>query len=283
MTGYHRPETLDQVLDLLQQPDVRVAAGCTDLFPATEAPMLAGSVVDVTAVPELRGVSENSTGLRIGATTTWSDLIRANLPPACNMLKEAAREVGSTQIQNAGTIAGNICNASPAADGVPCLMALDATVEIAGQAGKRSVPLQDFLVGARQTALKASEVVTAIHLPASALKGVSRFRKLGARKYLVISIAMVAARVSIVNRRIEDAAIAVGSCSAVARRLPMIETSLCGKLVDHTVMDVIDDAEVEKALSPIADIRASSSYRNSAAAELIRRAVEDVISQEVPA
>ena len=130
MNAYHRPETLGDALALLAETPVTLAAGCTDLFPATELQELPGAVLDLTAIADLRGVCTTSEGWRIGATTTWSDLIAADLPPAFDMLKQAAGEVGSVQIQNAGTIAGNLCNASPAADGVPPLLALDAVVEI---------------------------------------------------------------------------------------------------------------------------------------------------------
>lgn len=279
MTGYVRPETLDEALALLAQTGGRVAAGCTDLFPATGARALEGPVVDITGLAALRGIAATDAGIRIGAATTWSDILKADLPPACEMLKQAAREVGSVQIQNAGTIAGNLCNASPAADGVPCLLALDADVELADATGGRRIPLDAFITGPSQTSLRSGEVVTAVHLPQAALTGRSRFLKLGARKYLVISIAMVAVRLVVEDGRVSDAALAVGSCSAVAVRLGAVEPALVGCAADHTLSYAISADGVAEALSPLDDIRADAAYRTHAATELLRRAVGDVIAQ----
>jgi len=275
VAAFYRPDTLQDALDVLAGRRVTIAAGCTDLFPATQARALPGDVLDITGIAELRGVTSDAQGIRIGATASWSDVIRANLPPAFDMLKQAAREVGSAQIQNAGTVAGNICNASPAADGVPCLLALDAEVEVASVTETRRVALAEFITGPRRTVLTPGEMVTAIHVPAPATRGRSRFLKLGARKYLVISIAMVAAKVEVRAGRVADAAIAVGACSAVATRLPALEGALTGAPVDR-LADRFDPALVTDALSPIADIRADAPYRRRAAAELVRRALGDL-------
>ena len=119
-------------------------------------------------------------------------MIRADLPPLFDALKAAAREVGGVQIQNAGTVAGNVCNASPAADGMPALLALGAEVELQSAAGSRRLPLDDFVLGSRRTARRADELVSALHIPARAAGARSVFLKLGGRRYLVISITMVA-------------------------------------------------------------------------------------------
>ncbi|KZY35314.1 xanthine dehydrogenase [Roseovarius sp. HI0049] len=275
MAAYHRPDTLQGALDVLAERPVTIAAGCTDLFPATQARTLSGPVLDITGIAGLRGISHGAGVYRIGAATSWTDVIRADLPPAFDMLKQAAREVGSVQIQNSGTVAGNICNASPAADGMPCLMALDAQVEIASATGTRTLPLSQFVNGPRRTALEPGELVTAITIPDEATRGTSRFLKLGARKYLVISIAMVAVRLDIDGGTVREAALAVGACSAVASRLPKVEAALVGQGADDISRRITDDM-VAAALSPIDDIRADGPYRAHAAAELLRRAVDDL-------
>ncbi len=277
MPPYHRPETLDDALALLSRGDLQVAAGCTDLFPATDRPALQGPILDITGISSLRGISQSAGSVRIGATTTWTDLIHADLPPAFDMLKEAAREVGSIQIQNAGTIAGNLCNASPAADGVPCLLALDAEVELTSQSGKRQIPLSAFVTGTRQTALAPGELVTCLTIPETSALGRSRFRKLGARKYLVISIAMVAVRLVEDQGRIAKAAIAVGSCSAVAARLPGLEVALIGQPVTSDLAAIVEAVEVAPHIAPISDIRADAAYRQTAAVHLIRRALQNLL------
>lgn len=275
MAAFYRPDTLETALDALAAAPVTIAAGCTDLFPATQARTLEGPVLDITAIAALRGISFSEDGVRIGATASWADVIRTDLPPAFDMLKQAAREVGSVQIQNAGTVAGNICNASPAADGVPCLLALDAEVEIASLGGQRRLPLTAFLTGPRQTALKPGEMVIAIHVPRAAMSGRSRFLKLGARKYLVISIAMVAARIVVEGANVTHAAIAVGACSAVATQLTELEQALLGAPLSG-LAERLDPLAVASALSPIDDIRADSAYRRVAAAELVRRVLIDL-------
>ena len=187
-------------------------------------------------------------------------------------LKLAAREVGSRQIQNAGTIAGTLCNASPAADGVPPFLTLDAEVELASLSGSRRIPLASFITGVRQVDLKHGEIVVALHVP-KAPDGLSgSFAKLGSRKYLVISIAMVAVAI---NRdqsgQIVDARVAVGACSPVAQRLPLLEKELIGK----PLADVQVHARHFEGLSPIDDVRGSASYRLDAARELILRLLRE--------
>lgn len=277
MQRYLRPATVQEAVGYLATDKIRIIAGCTDLLAATTAQDLSGSVIDITGIADLRGIAHGPDGWRIGAATTWTDVIRADLPPAFDMLRQAAREVGSVQIQNAGTVAGNLCNASPAADGVPSLMALDAEVEIASLAGPRRVALGEFITGARRTALGPGEMVQAVHVPESAGRGRSRFLKLGARRYLVISIAMVAARLEIEDGRIAAAAIAVGACSAVATRLARLEAVLVG-LPAERAAERIAAALVLPDLAPIDDIRADAAYRAAAALDLVRRAIGDLVS-----
>ena len=268
---YKRPTSLEDALDILASGDWMIAAGCTDLFPATQHKSLRGPVLDLSAIESLRGIAVTANGVHIGATTTWADLTRAELPPCFDGLKLAAREVGATQIQNRGTLAGNLCNASPAADGVPPLLTLNAEVEISTARATRRVPVSAFLTGPRQTALASDEMVTAIHVPQSALSGQGHFLKLGARKYLVISIAMTSARITVEDGCVTQAALAVGSCGPVAVRLPEIEALMIGQPVDPRV---ITDEAVAQAIAPIDDIRADAAYRAKGAAELLRRTVE---------
>ncbi|MFC6686699.1 FAD binding domain-containing protein [Jhaorihella thermophila] len=278
MADQARPETLREALAILSDGGRVAAAGCTDLFPATESQTLPGAVLDLTAVSGLRGISATARGWRIGATTTWTDVLRADLPPAFDMLKQAAREIGSVQIQNAGTVAGNLCNASPAADGVPPLLALEAEVEIASVNGARRLPLARFIAGPRRTALRPGELVTAVHVPMDTGKGRSRFLKLGARRYLVISIVSVAARVVETDGVAEALALAVGACSPVPLRLTEVERALAGRPVGE-LAEALDVGAVHAALSPIDDVRAEAAYRREAAVTLLRRALADLTGQ----
>lgn len=268
---YQRPDSLSDALSLLASGDWQVAAGCTDIFPATQRKVLDGPTLDITGIADLRGITRTDKGLRIGATTTWTDIIKADLPAAFDGLKRAAREVGAMQIQNRGTLAGNLCNASPAADGVPPLLVLDAQVEISSPEGVRTLPLAAFITGPRQTALAPTDLVSAIHIPVASIDGRSHFLKLGARKYLVISVAMTAARIVVTDGVVTQAALAVGSCGPVATRVPEVEAQLIGQPLDALL---ITDAAVARAIAPIDDIRADATYRTAGAAELLRRTVD---------
>lgn len=267
---YLRPEQLEAALEALSSGTFIVAAGCTDLYPATERKTLPGNVLDITGIEALSGIYWEDDALRLGARTTWTEILRADLPPALRALQLAAREIGAMQIQNRGTLAGNLCNASPAADGVPPLLVVDAEVELRSANATRRMPLSDFLIGPRQTGRQPDELLTAILVPKTALVGDSHFLKLGARHYLVISIAMTAARLLIEDGIVMDAALAVGACGPVATRLSLLERALIGKPLD---VDAIKNEAVASKLNPIDDARADAGYRTFAAAELLRRTV----------
>src|SRR6266568_669595 len=226
---YLKPKTLDEAVSLLATSGGQILAGGTDFYPALGERLPRGHVVDITGLGEIRGISIETEHVRIGGLTTWSEVIRTPLPRCFDALKAAAREVGSVQIQNRGTVAGNLCNASPAADGVPPLLALDAEVELASAAGRRRMPLEQFLAGNRKTARRPDEILAAVLVPRRMENAASAFLKLGARRYLVISISMVAAIVQAdKSGRVVEAHVAVGSCSATAQRLGDLEKDLVG-------------------------------------------------------
>ena len=274
MPRYARPASIDEATTLLAEGRWHVLSGGTDFYPALGNRPLRADVLDINGIAGMAGVEETATHVVIGARTTWSALVRTPLPAAFDALKQAAREVGSIQIQNTGTIAGNLCNASPAADGVPALLVLDAEVELASVTGRRHLPLAEFTRGNRDTVLRPDELMTAVRIPRSAVSGSSSFVKLGARRYLVISIAMVAARIGLSGEgRIAEAAIAVGACSAVAQRLGTLEQAIKGEEA-ATVAAELPDERHFAGLSPIDDVRGTADYRRHAAREIVRRAVE---------
>jgi CO/xanthine dehydrogenase FAD-binding subunit len=266
---YLRPQTLDEAVAALAARNLTILAGGTDFYPARVGRPVAEDVLDVTRIAGLRGIAETADAFRIGAATTWTDLVDAELPAWFDGLKRAAREVGGVQIQNAGTIAGNLCNASPAADGTPCLLALDAVVELVSAQGTRRLPVSDFVLGSRRTARRADELLAAIVVPKPKHPARATFLKLGARRYLVISIVMVAAVIErAADGTIAAARIAVGACSERAKRLPALERDLAG-----TRGCAVTDAHLEP-LAPIDDVRGTAAYRREAARTLIARAIE---------
>jgi CO/xanthine dehydrogenase FAD-binding subunit len=277
VAGYLRPTQLNEALAALAAGPRLVLAGGTDVYPARVGRPLDDDVLDITALPELRRIEERPEGWRIPALATWTDLIEADLPPLFDGLKLAAREVGGVQIQNAGTVCGNLCNASPAADGVPNLLALDAEVELASSRGRRTVKAAEFVTGNRRTLRRPDELVLALNIPKPAHPARSTFLKLGARKYLVISIAMVAAVLEVAAGKIHRARVAIGACSEVAQRLPLLERDLAGQPLDASLAEIVSARHLDH-LTPIDDIRGTASYRRDAAVTVVRRVLAALIA-----
>jgi CO/xanthine dehydrogenase FAD-binding subunit len=272
---YFRPDTLDEAVHLLARSRGQILAGGTDFFPSLGDRPVSGTVVDISGLGELKGVVREPKYIRIGGLTTWTEIVRTPLPRCFDGLKAAAREIGGIQIQNRGTVAGNLCNASPAADSVPPLLALDAEVELASQAGTRRMPLADFIVGNRKTLRQPGEILSQIFVPREVENAASTFLKLGARRYLVISIAMVAVVIQKdSNGCVADARVAVGSCSVVARRLTQLEHELTGAAVSRGLGSLATAGDL-KDLSPIGDVRATGAYRRDASLRLVQRALDE--------
>lgn len=277
---YLRPTDLSEALGALAGGAMTVLAGGTDFYPARVGRTIDEDVLDITALADLRGVREESAHFRIGALTTWSELVAAPLPAWFDAVKLAAREVGGVQIQNAGTVAGNLCNASPAADGVPPLLALGAEVELQSVRGVRTFALGEFVLGNRRIACASDELVTAVRVPKWGGRTRSTFLKLGARRYLVISIAMVAAAAETDARgAIVRCGVAVGACSSVAQRLPALEAALVGRTLAPGVGAAVAPTHLA-SLAPITDIRASAAYRGDAVATLVARALEGLAHEQ---
>ena len=268
--AYFRPTGFDEALQHLARGPLTILAGGTDHYAARVGKPLAEAVLDVTAIRGLREIKASAGEWRIGAGATWTDVLEAKLPPLFDGLKLAAREIGGVQIQNSGTLAGNLCNASPAADGVPALLALDASVELASTREVRVLPLARFILGPRKTARRADELLTAILVPKPQFQARSHFLKLGARKYLVISIAMAGVVIEHEMGVVRKARVAVGSCSPVAMRLPMLEEALEGKPFDRHLPEIARAAHLSP-LAPIDDVRASAGYRIDAALTVVKR------------
>ncbi|HMN82471.1 MAG TPA: FAD binding domain-containing protein [Burkholderiaceae bacterium] len=297
---WQRPAELGQALAVLASGGWQVLAGGTDFYAARVGRPLPPAVLDLPGIAALRGIAPPSQGMaapstdggpadsgrpadggpawRIGATTTWSDIVRAELPPLFHGLVQAAREVGGVQVQNRGTVAGNLCNASPAADGTAMLLALQAEVELSRLDGVRRLPLSRFVLGVRRTALAPGELLTAIHVPQRSPRAWSRFLKLGHRRYLVISIVMVGVLLDFDDGdRVTACGIAVGACAPTARSLTGLEQALLGqpraRLADRAAAWLAADGL--QALAPIDDVRGTGAYRREMAAVAIGRLLRE--------
>lgn len=273
---YLLPSSVDAALSALAETESTVLAGATDFYPARVAASGSGGapdIVDISALDELRGFTRDGDQLRIGSLTTWASVATADLPASFRGLVSAALQVGGVQIQNVATVGGNLCNASPAADGVPPLLTLDASVELRSVTGLRVLRLDEFILGNRSTAKRSDEILTAVIVPDPAVDSVGSFEKLGSRAYLVISIVMVAALARFDSAgTIRSAKVAVGACSPVAMRLTELENHLVGLSVDQP-LDQLIDPEHLGGLSPIDDVRGPASYRLEMTPTLIARAL----------
>jgi CO/xanthine dehydrogenase FAD-binding subunit len=276
---YLRPRTLEEAVHALAESRGAILSGGTDFFPSLGDHAVTTPIVDISAVTELKGIRSANDTICIGGRTTWNEILEAPLPRGFDGLKAAAREVGSVQIQNVATVAGNLCNASPAADGIPALLALDAEVTLASVAGVRRMPLASFVLGNRRTMKRSDEILSAVTVPRRLENSASAFLKLGSRRYLVISIAMVAANLVIDEcGKIAEALLAVGACSASALRLRGLEQGLSGLTGQPGIGRLVKQEHLAE-LSPITDMRATAAYRKEVAQVLVARALEACVER----
>lgn len=301
---YERPTELDRALALQSSGHFRILAGGTDFYPARIETPVREPILDLTAIGALRGIEwlpetpptvratrpdrfDSATGAwRIGALSTWTDIVRAATSPRLRALVQAAREIGGRQVQNQATVGGNLCNASPAADGAPALAALDAVVELQSVRGSRWLALESFVRGPRRTELAGDEILTAIWIPAASARARSGFSKLGHRRYLVISVAMVAVALDFdASDRLTRVAMAVGSCAPKVVRSSALEQRLTGRLRSEALVELehaLADPGGLAMLSPLTDLRGSAEYRLAAVGELLRRLVSDLVRNDSP-
>lgn len=256
----HRARTLDGALRWLRDlPGTVPIAGCTDVFVALEFGGTPGThYLDLTPLKGLRRIAMNGDVLSIGALATWTDvqksrLVRARLPMLC----EAARQVGGPQIQNRGTVGGNLVNASPAGDSLPVFAVAEATVVLAGPDGERRVPFASFYTGYRQCVRRSDELVVAVEIPH--LEGAQWFRKVGTRAAQAIS------KVVFAGLHGPRPRLALGSVGPTVVRLPRTEAALAaGQGIDAAV------AELAQEIRPIDDLRSTAEYRMTVSARLVR-------------
>jgi xanthine dehydrogenase small subunit len=256
-----RPRSLADALDLLAEtPSLVPIAGCTDVYVGLNfGTTQATSFLDVWGIPELRGIDTAGAMLRFGALCTHTDAVRsAEVQQRLPMLVSACREIGGVQIQNRGTLGGNIANASPAGDTLPVFAAADAVLVLAHRDGERRVPFNEFYTGYRTTVLRPGELIRAIEVPP--LPGVQWYRKVGTRAAQAISKVVIAAV------RGREPRIAIGSVAPTVLRLRATEAAIAGGADPDDVATVL-----ASEIAPINDIRSTADYRGRVAVNLLRR------------
>ena len=259
-----RALNLDEALGILRDKPRTPIAGATDVYVALNFGTFAPRrFLDIWALDELRTIYVHEDTLVIGALTTYSSLIQSHhVNERVPMLVEASRLVGGVQIQNRGTLGGNIANGSPAADGVPVLSATDAIVVLRSIDGERRVPINSFYTGYRQTVMQPDELIVAIEIPH--VEGTQWFRKVGTRAAQAIS-KIVMAVVKAPSPRI-----ALGSVAPTVIRVPETEAALAkGASVDDAA------GILGREIVPIDDVRSTADYRRQVSMNLLRRCFGD--------
>lgn len=269
------PPTLAEACRALNAPGSRPIAGGTDIIPQWRAGRFpVDTLVDLSRLPGLSGIALRDGELVIGARTTYtalsdSPLLQAHAP----LLADVSGMVGGVQTRNRGTIGGNIANASPAGDTLPPLLALDATVDLAGETSRRSLSLADFLRGPGQTALGRGEVICQVRFAPLHPGAGALFLRLGNRQGMVISIVSVACILEMAaDGQVADARIALGAVAPTPIRCAEAEALLRGQPLNAGLIDQAA-AAAAAAARPIDDVRASAAYRRHGVRVLVRRAL----------
>ncbi len=275
---YSSPSTVDEAVEILSDPgrSPRVFAGGTDLLiQLRSGARSAGHLVDLKRIPEMNALHADArTGLRIGGAVPCGALIEhpaaAQLYPG---LVEAAALIGSTQIQNRATIAGNLCNGSPAADTTPALLALDAVCVLAGPSGRRELPASDVVTAPGRTVLSADELLVEIRIPPPARGAADAYQRLTPRREMDIAVVGVGARIELgADGRCTGARVALGAVGPRAFVATEVEHALVGKEIDEEAGNVAGRLAGDAA-RPISDKRGTAAYRRELAEVLTRRVV----------
>jgi CO/xanthine dehydrogenase FAD-binding subunit len=255
-----RAASLDEALGILKEDQRIPVAGATDVYVALNFGTFAPRrFLDIWALDELRTISTHEDTLIIGALTSYTSLIQSHIVNEhVPMLVEASRLVGGVQIQNRGTLGGNIANGSPAADAVPVLAATDAVIVLRSVEGERRVPMTGFYTGYRKTVMRPDELIVAIEIPR--VEGIQWFRKVGTRAAQAISKIVMAAV------RSPSPRIALGSVAPTVVRVPLTESALASGATIDEAAEILG-----REIVPIDDVRSTADYRRRVSMNLLRR------------
>ncbi len=280
--NYSVPSSVAEAAQLLQQGDATIVAGGTDLTPQTEAGArtFASHLVNIQRIEEMRGISTSDGRFRIGGLTTVTEILESKiLAEEIPVLVEAADHFASPQIRNAATLAGNLCNASPAGDMCIPLLLLDAEVELAswvdGSVAIRSVPLAEFFTGPGKTVLQAGELLVAVEFRQPAKGFTASFQKSGPRPALEISTVSMGLAAVLQDGLLTGVRIAIGAVAPTPLRATATESTLEGRALDENMISSAVQS-VQQEVSPIDDVRASAWYRKHLTGVYIRRALSHV-------
>jgi len=282
---YKTPKTLKEACDLLWDfgDTARLIAGGTDLVIALRKGDLRPScLIDVTNVPELRGIEEKDGKVSIGAAVTHSEIVSSALVRRYGgVLSEAASKIGSPQIRNVGTIGGNIVNASPAADTLPPLMVLDAFAQVTSREGEMEVPLHLLFKGPYQTNLKPHEILVSVSFKKLSSDMRTSFVRLARREAMAIARMSVAVLVQREKgkRQIKEVRISLGSVTPTPQRITDVEAMLKGKTPDEERLRMASK-KISEVMILHSGIRPTTSYKAPVVEALFMRAFRQILGKE---
>jgi len=270
-----KPRDLSEALRYLRDGGKPLAGGTDLLVAVRKGPESPNFLVYVGELPELRVLREGKEGLEVGAALTHAELLAHPATERFPILRAVLRTIGSPAIRAMGALGGNIVTASPAGDSLVALYLLEARVRLASEEGERELPIQEFIVGPRKTALRPGELVRSVFLPWLSGEPQSFFRKVGRRRALIIAIASLGGLVWVRDGLVERARLALGSVAPTVIRLNEVEEALVGRPVSPEAWkDLVP--RVSAATNPISDLRASAEYRRKVAGRLLLALAENL-------
>ena len=273
---YHRPGSLDEAFELLAQygADAKVIAGGTDVVPQLKYEKIAPNhLIAIKKIAGLSDINQDSGGLSIGACARLRHVEQACAKrPGCEALHDALCSIGKVQVMNMGTLGGNLCTASPAADSVPALLVLQGGVILESRSGKRTLDVEAFITGPYAAAMTDDEIMTAIHIPPAEDHHGSAFLKV-ARVAADISKLSCAVALQRDANRCVACRIALGAVAPTAIRIKAAEDLLNDTQIDAAVLDKAA-AIVAAEIKPISDVRSTEVYRRQVAAVIFKDAFE---------
>ena len=280
---YMTASTLEEACRLLLEHDgkAKVMAGATDLIPPMRDKVFTPEyIIDLKKIPGLDELSyDEEEGLKIGALTTLRTLEKSELVQEKNpAVSYAAKVIASTQIRAKGTLVGNICNSSPSNDSAPNLLVQGAKVNVQGVEGTRVIPIEEFFLGVRKTALKPGEIVKSVVIPPLKEDEKAAYLKFAVRKAMDLAIIGVACKLKMENGVCKDAKIALGAVAVTPILAPKAAEVLIGKELTDEVIEQAAQAAMDSC-SPISDIRASKEYRKAMIGVFTKRAIRQCLEQ----
>lgn len=281
---YLVPSCIDDAIALRQQlgESSRFIAGGTEVVPMmTRGKLQQTCLIELTALRELTVLEPNGSGVRIGAGVTLSRLHDSPLIGHWHALAEASASIREPQVRNRGTVGGNVAHGVPSADLVPALLALEATIKVKGVRGERLVPIDEFLIGPYKTALTSDELVVEIQLPEPERSLGSAFLKMTKYGGSGLSVATVAAAVSMQDGRISRARVAIGSAGPIPRRVKAAEEFLEGKIPSDEVLSEAGQLASAAAAPRDGSIRATPTHRRRVLKPLAERAIALAVTRSV--